>query len=624
MDGTPGIARTCSYPPIADYAIIGNCRSAALISKAGAIDWLCWPRFDSPSVFGALLDRRRGGSFLVAPTEITRVSRRYIEETNVLETSFATPTGTMRLIDVMSVADERTKSREMWPEHEILRRVEVVEGEVEIRVHYEPRPDFGQGRTRTLARSDYAFQTERGSAVLILRSEIPLSVQDDGAAVGGTSVLTRGNPMFVSLSYTYGDPAVRPALGARAEEVLRGSIEWWRVWASQCAYDWDYRDAVIRSALTLKLLTYAPSGAVIAAPTTSLPEEIGGVRNWDYRFCWLRDASLTLRALLDLGFTVEAEAFLSWLMHATRLTQPRLQVLYDVYGRSDVPERTLDHLEGYAGSSPVRSGNAAAGQLQLDVYGEVIDAAYRFVKRGGRLDRQTAATLDAFGETVCELWTRPDEGIWEPRSGRLHYTHSKVLCWVAVDRLLQLHAGGHVRVDPERYSKVREAIRAAIEEAGWSARTGTYVSVFGGEDLDASLLRLAVLGYADPRSERMRATTARIREVLGAGDGLLYRHRMEDGLPGQEGAFELCSFWGVEAQALAGETADARRWLDTLLRYSNDVGLMAEEVDPESKGLRGNFPQAFSHVGLINSALTLAEAAGRSPSGLQSARERHV
>jgi GH15 family glucan-1,4-alpha-glucosidase len=601
------------YSPIADYAVIGDCRSAALISKSGSIDWLCWPRFDSASVFAALLDAGLGGRFRVAPSSVTGVARRYVGDTNVLETTFETPTGTLRLTDVMPVADERVKSRELWPEHEILRRVEVVSGEVEVFVHYEPRLDYARARARSVRRPHNAFQVEFGAAVLTLRSEIPLRLSPEEDSVSGRAVMKAGSRAFVSLSFTYGTPAVLPALGDRAQELVDGSVRWWRDWASQCNYDWEYRDAVIRSALTLKLLTYAPSGAIVAAVTTSLPEHVGGARNWDYRYCWLRDAALTLRALVDLGFSVEAESFLSWTLHATRLTQPRLQILYDVYGGSHLPERALDHLEGYATSRPVRVGNDAAGQLQLDVYGEVIEAAHQFVARGGALDRQTAATLAKLGRTVCDIWTLPDEGIWEPRNGRRHHTHSKLLCWVAMDRLVKLEAEGHIDARGRRFAEVRDRIRTVIERDGWNDRIGSYAAVFGTDEVDASLLRLALCGYADPTSARIVSTTARIREQLAAGDGLLYRYLGEDGLPGVEGAFGICSFWGVEACALAGRHGEARRLFETIVACANDVGLLSEEIDPATGALLGNFPQAFTHVGLIDAALTLAEQAGCSP-----------
>ena len=424
-----------SCRPIADYAVIGNCRTAALVSREGSVDWLCLPRFDSPSVFGAILDGDRGGRFSVRPAgALQGVSRRYLLGTNVLETTFAAAAGRVRLTDVMTAPGDGTRP-ELRPAHEIVRRVEVLEGAADVEVLFDPRPGYGQRALRLRQAGALGFLCSWGSEAIVLRSEIPLR-PDGRGGLHGTSRLHAGERCFVVLGYDKQVPSVVPALGEAAERAIDLSACWWRDWSRALTYDGPYRDAVLRSALTLKLMTFAPSGAIVAAPTTSLPEAIGGDRNWDYRYCWLRDASLTLRALFDTGFTAEADGFLSWMLHATRLTWPRLQILYDVYGRTRLEERELRHLAGYAGSRPVRIGNGAAGQLQLDVYGEVVDAVYGYVCHGGRLDRAAGRMVAGLGRTVARSWREPDEGIWETRGGRRHHTLSRVMCWVAVDRLI--------------------------------------------------------------------------------------------------------------------------------------------------------------------------------------------
>ncbi|HET7271947.1 MAG TPA: glycoside hydrolase family 15 protein, partial [Rubrobacter sp.] len=586
----------------------GDCHSAGLISCDGSLDWLCLPRFDSPSIFAAMLDADNGGRFLVRPVGEFRTERRYLTDTNVLETVFRTPTGACVLRDLMPVFSEEDKQAHLTPEHELLRELEGLEGEVEVEILYDPRPNYGRLRSVLERRGMFGLWCEVDGAALALRSELPLVLSDSDRSACGVSKIRSGEHKYLSLTYSTEAPAVIPLLGEAARERIDRTVRWWREWADRCAYIGPYREAVVRSALTLKLMTYAPSGALVAAPTTSLPEWLGGVRNWDYRYCWLRDASFTLRALFSLGYQEEAEAFLGWLLHATRLTWPELQVLYDVFGEAKVPERELSWLEGYAGSRPVRIGNDAQGQLQLDVYGEVIDAAAQFLDRGGRFDRDTSRMLDGLGHTVCRRWREPDEGIWEGRSGRFHHTHSKVLCWVALDRLVKMHEAGHLEVSVDLFRTIRDEIRRDIEFHGYNGRVGSYTRTFDGEEMDASLLTLPHYGYIEGKHPRMRSTCASIHEKL-ARDGLIYRYESDtdDGLPPGEGTFGICSFWAVECVARGGDVEGSRRAFERVLSYANDVGLFAEEIDPETGAALGNFPQAFTHIGLINAALTLAE-----------------
>ncbi|MDT8388147.1 MAG: glycoside hydrolase family 15 protein [Thiogranum sp.] len=598
-------AMEAQHTAIEDYAIIGDCRSAALVSRRGSIDWLCWPRFDSPSLFGALLDERIGGRFSVNPVHPFSSQRRYIDDTNVLETTFFTDGGVLRLTDLMPVDSEEAKRGKLWAAHQILRKVECLEGEVEIEIQCNPRPDYGREACRMEDRGPLGMYFEKMGRSFILRSEIPLQLAEKDGGICVRHRLRSGEHRHLSAVFTEREPSFIPPLGEEAERRIAATLEWWRAWSDACVYRGKHRAAVLRSALTLKLMTYAPSGAVVAAPTTSLPERIGGVRNWDYRYCWLRDASLTLRVLFELGYHAEATAFMFWLMHSTRLTWPDLKIVYDVHGETRLKEKEIPELSGFASSSPVRVGNSAGDQFQLDIYGEILDAAYEYVLHGGRLDTATARLLIGFGNTACRRWREPDDGIWEIRGGARHHTYSKVMCWVALDRLLRLHDAGHLKAPVEKFKKERDALRTEIDEQGFNKDINSYVSTFGGRDLDASLLLLSRYGYLDPRSARAQATRQAIQKQLGS-NGLLYRYRADnDGLPAGEGAFGICSFWAVGDYALAGEIEHSEALFDHLLGYANDVGLFAEEIDPESGAALGNFPQAFTHVGLIDAALLL-------------------
>jgi GH15 family glucan-1,4-alpha-glucosidase len=592
--------------PIGDYAIVGDCRSAALVSRGGSIDWLCWPRFDSPSIFGAILDDR-AGRWLVAPAGPFRSSRSYVEGTNVLRTRFETDSGALVLTDLMPVASDADKRRFLFPDHELVRLVECERGEVELESVFEPRPGYGRRPARPRRAGALGVRvTLEGGGLLVLRSDVDLEIQD--GVVRGRARLRAGDALRFSLTFEHDEAATIPPLGDWTREAVRRSIAWWSEWIATIDYDGPARAAVERSALLLRLMVYAPSGAILAAPTTSLPERLGGDLNWDYRYCWLRDASLTMRALAGLGLRDEAQAFVSWLLHSTRLTRPELRIFYDVHGNPPLGERTLDHLAGYGGARPVRIGNGASRQLQLDVYGEVIDAVFHLVCGGRRLDRETAGMLRDFGDYVMRRWREPDEGIWEPRSGRRPRTHSRALCWTALDRLVELGEKEHVRGLPLAALRAeREAIRREIETRAWNPQLQSYVATLDGDGLDASLLLLSWYGFHPASSDRMRSTYARIRERLGAGDGLL--HRYEDGESPGEGAFGVCSFWGVEHLALGGGTpAEAEAALESLLRRANDVGLYGEEIDPATGAALGNFPQAFTHVGLINAALSIQRA----------------
>jgi GH15 family glucan-1,4-alpha-glucosidase len=591
---------------IKDYAIIGNGRSAALISKRGSVDWLCWPRFDSPSIFGAIVDPKVGGCWRIRPANDSQITRRYIDNTNVLETTFFNGSGKLVLTDFMPVASEEHKKRMLWPEHELVRQVRCTQGETEVIIDFIPRPNYGRVTPEIKNTGRFGWRIDIGTCLFTLRSDVELRIRD-GKGLSTKFLLKTSEVATFSLVCSTEGPAVIPPLGDLVSEKLDLAIDWWRKWAAKSTYRGPYERYVIRSALVLKLLSYAPSGAIIAAATTSLPECVGGDLNWDYRFAWLRDASFTVHALFGLGYEDDAKAFVDWLLHATRLTRPELRVLYDVYGEQPSEERVLKHLAGHASSPPVRIGNAANKQTQLDIYGEVVEAVSRFVGEEKSLDRETQKMLRQCGEYACAHWRDYDNGIWEYRDKLRPYTHSRLMCWVALDRLIKMHERGQLSgIAVERFKNERAHLRAEIEQHAWNSNLQAYTQTCGGDALDASALLLAYHDFADPESNRMQRTHERIRRTLSPRPGLL--HRDERSKNRHEGAFALCSFWEADFLARSRKLPEARETFEAGLGYANDVDLFAEQIDTETGDALGNFPQAFTHLGIINAALSLNES----------------
>ena len=586
------------YAPLRDYAVIGDGRTVALVARNGSIDWLCLPDLDSPSVFAAVLDAERGGRFTLHPEGPHEAQRRYRADTNVLETTFTTPTGVVRVTDALTLPGDG-----LGPLRELTRRVEGLAGRVPLHWRVEPRFGYGSTPARLEMRGPYPVATSGSDALAVCAWDAG-RVSRDGDGFGADFETREGGRSIIALIAAHAEPLVFTSR-AQTEARLEATVQFWRRWASGLTYDGPWREAVVRSALALKLLVFAPAGAIAAAPTTSLPEAIGGARNWDYRYSWIRDSSFTLEALLQLGCHAEARSFFWWFMHATRLTSPRLQVFYRLDGGAEARERTLP-LDGYRGSRPVRIGNGAAGQLQLDAYGELLDAAFVYVREGHRLDRDTGRDLARLADFVSAHWREPDAGIWEVRTRPRHHTQSKAMCWVALDRARRLAEMGHLPARPAgRWSAEAAAIRRFVGTHCWSATKGSYVWYAGGEELDASLLLLAIMRYDAPESPMLRGTLDAVRRELGSGP-LLRRYTGDDGLAGGEGAFVCCSFWLAEALAIAGRRKEAGELMDDLLGLANDVGLYAEEIEPRTHAFLGNFPQGLVHLALISAAVAMS------------------
>jgi GH15 family glucan-1,4-alpha-glucosidase len=592
--------RTDGYAPIADYAAIGDGRTVALVARDGSIDWLCLPNMDSASVFAALLDAERGGRFALAPTVPFEVERRYVPDTNILETMFSTAEGAVRVTDVLTLPG----AGRLAPGRELARRIEGLAGKVPMSWRVEPRFGYASRPARIGTRAGVLVADDTQDAVAVL-------AWDAGEAEVGPDVVRGrfevrdGTKALLTLAASHQEPLVFPGRDD-VEKRIDATAAFWRGWTGDRSYDGPWKESVLRSALALKLLVYAPSGAIVAAPTSSLPEEIGGGRNWDYRFCWIRDSAFALDALLEIGCSPEAHAFFWWMLHASQRTHPRLHVLYRLDGDERAPERVLP-LAGYRGSGPVRIGNEAAGQTQLDVYGDLVAAAWLYSRRGNAIDRDTGRRLAEVADHVCEIWREPDAGIWEVRSEPRHFTHSKMMCFVALDRACRLADASVIPAEgKERWRREAEAVRAFVESECFSAAKRAYVRAAGDEDLDASVLLGSLMEYCRGDTERMKSTIEAIRRELGHGP-FLYRYSGEDGLPGEEGSFLACAFWLAEALARAGRSEEAAEEIDALLPHANDVGLFAEEVDPRTGEQLGNFPQGLTHLALIGAAVAVAE-----------------
>ena len=601
------------YLPIEEYGLIGNMRTSALVGVNGSIDWFCFPYFDSPSVFGAVLDDRKGGWCKIATQGNEATHKQYYwPDTNVLVTRFLSEQGVGQVIDFMPVGLKATEAGH----HGIIRRVQAIRGNVTFRLECFPAFNYARDpHTTTLTSEGACF--EGPGLSLWLGSTIPL--QQEGNGVVAEFAIQEGHELTFSLQQVERIEACCGAISQdQADKLFRQTVAYWRQWLSQCTYRGRWREMVQRSALTLKLLTFEPTGAIVAAPTCSLPESIGGERNWDYRYTWIRDAAFTIYALLRIGFTEEAEKFMHWLEARCHELNPdgSLQIMYGIDGRHALNEETLSHLDGYKGSRPVRVGNGAYDQLQLDIYGELLDSVYLYNKYGSPISYDLWNHLRRLVNWVCDNWTRPDEGVWEVRGSQQHFLYSKLMCWVAVDRGLRLADKRSFPADRDRWLKVRDTIYEEIMEKGWSETRNAFVQRYGSDALDAANLMMPLVFFVSPTDPRMLRTLEAINQSPEKGglvaNALVHRYNVnetEDGLQGEEGTFNICTFWLVEALTRAGRVDEARLTFEQMLGYANHVGLYAEETGHHGEGL-GNFPQAFTHLALISAAFNLDRVLG--------------
>jgi GH15 family glucan-1,4-alpha-glucosidase len=595
-----------SYLPIAEHGIIGDLHTAALVGTDGTIDWYCCPSFDSPSVFGAILDRARGGYYRIAPAVDGWTPKQlYMPDTNVLITRFLTEEGVGEVQDFMPVDKGLGKTHR----NRLIRRVLGVRGTMHFVLNAQPRFNYGRDDHEMYFHENGVLFRSPGICMTL---ETPLELKPDGRGVQCRFALEPGESATFVLERVPETYIPRVYSEEATREAFEATVTFWRGWLAKSRYQGRWREMVHRSALTLKLLTYAPTGAIVAAPTTSLPEVTGGSRNWDYRYTWIRDAAFSLYALLRLGFTDEAAAFMGWLTKRFQEPHPAkvgpLQVLYDIDGGFDLTEETLGHLEGYRGSAPVRIGNGAAGQLQLDIYGELIESVYLYDKHASPIHHDAWSDLCKIIDWISHHWDQADEGIWEVRGGRQNFTFSRLMSWVAVDRAIRIGAGRGLPADSVSWQSVRDAIYHQIMDKGWHPERHAFVQHDATDVLDASMLMMPMVKFIAPTDRRWLSTLdAMGRELVS--DSLVYRYNVEaspDGLDGEEGTFSMCTFWYVEALARAGRLDEARLVFEKMLTYANHLGLYSEEIGPTGEAL-GNFPQAFTHLALISAACCLDE-----------------
>ncbi|WP_413759815.1 glycoside hydrolase family 15 protein [Streptomyces sp. MMBL 11-3] len=604
----PQASASARYLPIADHGLIGDLRSVALVGTDGTIDWYCCPSFDAPSVFASILDADRGGSFELTAAVPARTKQFYFPDTNVLLTRFFTDDGVGEIQDFMPVDGDTTEA----DRHRLIRRVLCVRGSIPFRARVAPRFEYGS-RPHTARLHDDMVVFESADLSLALTCTEPLECDGLDAAVDFK--LLEGESAVFALDQVSGDIAPRRCPRAEAEDLFGATVAFWRDWLTASHYRGRWREMVHRSALTLKLLTYAPTGAIVAAATTSLPEQLGGERNWDYRYVWVRDAAFCVYALLRLGFTSEAEQFMAFTArHISpgdgRPTGP-LQIMYGIDGRTDLDERELPHLEGYQGSAPVRVGNAAADQLQLDIYGALIDSVYLYDKWAQPISSDQWDDICALVDWVCAHWDQPDEGVWETRGGRKNFLYSRLMCWVAIERAVRLAARRGLPADIERWRGARDTIYRRIMKNCWSEKRRAFVQHEDDDVLDAAVLMMPLAKFISPTDPKWLSTLDALTEDL-VSDSLVYRYdpnASPDGLRGEEGTFSICSFWYVEALTRAGRLDEARLAFEKMLTYANHLGLYAEEISHTGEQ-QGNFPQAFTHLALISAAYNLDRALG--------------